>query len=145
MSAFPFFLYERTYKDMAGVQLETVVDRIDTTAANVDVRAIFSVPVDRIFILSHLHSAFVPGAGQNINSRFLVAVPPSVTLTGVLNELGSGAANTTVFLDVTPGEVWIPPAYTIEARGNFNAGVAANSVQLSVFGLLIPRGNVALR
>ncbi|MEA3482769.1 MAG: hypothetical protein U9R65_12545 [Pseudomonadota bacterium] len=133
--------------DAAGPTFELYQRELAATFNGVQVRAALSnVPKDRVLVISNVHVRSVRGgvvgitrivingttnAGRVItikNVDFVPAVGGSANLDwqGEVQLLGGGPLISTIFADTF-----------------FDAANAANGTTISVFGIMIPRGNIA--
>jgi len=118
----------RTRVDLAGVTVVAVTP---------------VVPQDQVFILHGATAQAIPGAAQNIVSGIIhmvdgQALVQLAQLDVIPNAL---AVNLTAFLRWDGAVIPVMGGELIAASVTFNAGVALNSVVLSVWGVIIPRGN----
>ena len=127
-------------KDTAGGILELWCrkgqsDDSATTVAN----DLYTVPDDKILVLTAMALRLNPGAGQIAISATAVACE------GVEFFRGPYPVNVSVDFDVLmhwSGELWVPPGETLRATGTFDAATVSNQIRFSAFGFIIPRGNV---
>lgn len=144
---FPGHLYQFQYlKDWSGPVLERFMDRLDASAvANVVTALGLAVPNDRVLCLTALGLNTNPGAGQQLN-RWDMGVRRDINQRLAVSSVDQNASALPSGLDYGgfwSGLVWVLPGEQLYATAQFDAGAVANEVQLSAFGMLIPRGNFA--
>lgn len=135
----------RNLADTASGTVQLVKRKLNGTAAATTVAtATYMVPSDRIFILTALYIFMDPGAGQiaqygNV-ALLLEGGVDSVPIMGT-----PIVENATVDLRLQnhwSGALWMAANQQIRGGGVFDAGVANNSLEVGMHGILIPRGNV---
>lgn len=139
---FPEWLYKLLPGDEGSQQLGVRWREATLSAAlvTVDVTA-YSVPNDKVLVLTNAAGFFNPGAGQLLSRLQLLAFPegPAGTVRYSIVDRPGGVADANVHFD-WQGEVVIPPGWGVVARGVFDSGVAANSVNVEIHGYVVPRG-----
>jgi hypothetical protein len=142
---FPEQLYQLTKRDQQVTWIDPLIQRVVVSLANAVVSTDFQVPTDRALLVQGLFCETIPGAAQNATGIFLGALSPPAG-TGIFVLLNAnrtaGAVGARTFTEWR-GELVIPANWIVRAQGNFNAGVAANQVDLHMYGLLIPAANVS--
>lgn len=151
---FPDALYTLSARDLQLTWLEPVLFSTRVTAAGAFLQDRYEVPTDRMLLLQHVGLRLFPAATETIvvaQSGILLAnagvttTPPAVRL---VMSTGAGTAQQNAAVAVQhwmswQGSILVPPAWTVEAVGNFSPGAAATDVlELYVIGLLVPPGNV---
>lgn len=133
-----------TLNDVQGALVAIVTREIVSSASQTNVGVdIYTVPSDRVFILSAANVSSVPGAGQvcsHLGLSILEEASQTIEIAG-----GPDPENTTADIDRHlnfSGEVWCAPGTIVRGNGVFNSGVAANTVGVRINGILIPRGNI---
>lgn len=138
---FPEFLYRLTAADSGKQVLEHVMAENNASAAAVTVgMTVFTVPADKVFLLTNTSAAFTPGATQNLVSTELL----------IADALGSRQwpylrAASGLFVGGFSGDLLVPPTFRVRAQGVFSAGANVNQVEASCHGILIPRGSFTFR
>lgn len=135
-------------KDVSGALLSIVLRRGDTstTAATVN-ELLYTVPNDKILILSAASVQANPGTGQTAELATLRIVEENAATSGAgytfarAPDVQNATANIKIALTWC-GEVWVSPGEQVVVRGVFDAGTNANQVVSSIAGVTIPRGNV---
>jgi len=139
---FPEFLYQLAERDQQTTWLDPFIARRDLVAALATVDNILTPANDRAFVLQSLLASFSPGAAQNINAAAIGLMAPAggtvIVLDQLVNALGVGAQQVLRF----SGSLVISQGWRLMAQGQFNAGVAGNSVNINAVGMLIPPGNM---
>ena len=117
------------------------------TAGAATLSAVVQVQTDRPVLLTNLTALMLPGAAQTLTHGFLEMGPNNVVsaqrfIAIFVPQVGLPAA--TRIVHNWTGEIIVPPGFFIRARGEFNAGAAANFVSLQAMGLSIPLGTMQL-
>jgi len=138
------FQYQR---DVAGPTFEIFHRNITASATSVTVVGTLGiVPLNKILVLSNFVIFANPGATQAIDSLRLSIFGPAGAETNVWRFVTPGTADADV-AETWQGEVFIfgrrDAATNIQVRGNFDAGVNSNVIQVGLSGVVIPRGNAA--
>lgn len=145
MSAFAQLVWRPSAKDV-GTEFapRTAFLRFPASAANVVVLVDTGnfIPVDQVFLLRHLLLEADPGAAQ-VLQNLTCDVLQNTTSTGRL--LGGPSSAPLIAGGATrlswQGEIVLTSTEVISAGGTFDLGAAANAVNLTVFGIFMPRGN----
>lgn len=139
-------LYDQPYaKDAVSTQLDLVYRTLSASnsATSVAVVGAYTVPQDRIFMLTSAVLALLPGDGQiplygsifaNVASNYSVHLAAG-TVDGIADE--QSGINFS-------GCVYLPPGAVISATANFDLDGELNSANLSVTGIAFPKGNFSL-
>lgn len=153
------FLYQLTPRDSASEFLQVFTYRIQSLVLAANVDADFVIPDEHMLLLQGYTVSLVPGGAQSVRGGLLLFVEKqggtnfrtigtlkNVSGTngaaGILSVINTGAGLAAAF-DGNP-QIYLPPGGTIKARGSFDAGAAANSVVLDLFGILMPKGNTSV-
>jgi len=137
----PLELWQPSGRDLAGFYAVPFFRRITQTLAAIIVQNDFVVPFDAILVLNGYHLESFAGGAQ-LTSDLQVLVLPQVQITGVVL-IGSAPGTTRAFLTSRHDNLWIPPASIVRGEALFNSPTLGNTFTMSVFGYLIPRGNIA--
>lgn len=139
----------RLPKDTASSTLEQVLAYPAATAvaATSVIHELYRCPADRLFILTNLGGSALAGVAQ-LPTRIRVMANRNNVDYVIYDEFANANTGhydaTTRRLTATwHGELWFHPGWLIRAVGTFDAGGVANSVEMSVQGFLIPRGNAS--
>lgn len=106
-----------------------------------------TVPTDEFWVIAGATCVITPGAAQFALFCIIDVIEP---ISGAqiyrpcyaaAPELGATVAQQTGFARALTNAI-VMPGEAVRATGNFNAGAAANTVQMSFYGLKIPRGNL---
>lgn len=149
------FLYQPTPRDLQGTPLELVHFTVSVNQNAAAVEAIYEVPLEHVLILTAAWFYATPSAALTATGLALVyqeKTGPDHMLKrttsngtnsafGINPTLNGGAA--VQVSDWWTGNILVGPEARILARGAFN-GAIANGAVLTVHGLLIPRGNIAV-
>lgn len=138
---FPEYLYQLSKRDLQVTWLDPALRSVVTSVAAANVTSDFTIDNGRILVLTHVHGFVIPGGGQNVTLLSLLIVDPGGTLIRLVTDDTNQAADFRAE-STWQGELIIPPGWTIRATADFNAALAANRVDLSLGGILIPVGNV---
>lgn len=139
---FPEFLYQLSGRDQQVTWLDPVLQRLDASGAAVNLTVSYQVPVDRVLLLSALALEVGPGLAQNYTGAIArILGPGASTDSRLAGTLTPGAANQNAFIP-WQGEVIVPPNWFVGANVDYNAAVAVNTMRLSIFGILVPVGNI---
>lgn len=133
-------LYQLSERDVQARLLDPFVRRtVETIAIANFVTTALRVPTDRVLVLSAAAIYALAGAAQTL-SRFEIVLR---SRNGVQFRLfGETFAATNQGNGNFSGDVIVPADWDIFAQVFFNAAAAANTVEVDVFGMLIPIGNV---
>lgn len=139
---FPTFLYRLLPGDGGQQQLQLVFrDSVNSAAAGTVTTQPYTVPGDKVLVLTNACARATAGAAQNANRIRLFVDPQNGTKRYELAALGSGSVGPPAYAVLNwTGEVVVPPGADVEAEAVFSAGVAANEINLEIFGYLVPRG-----
>jgi hypothetical protein len=140
---FPESLFKLSARDQQVTWLDPVILLFTTTLAAVTVNSTFDVPDGRCLILFSGHCLAIPGAAQSVTRTRIVIRNPSqnyidLDSANINPPLAANAWGNAKF----HGQLMMPDGWQLRAEAEFSAGAAANRVDLSVVGLLIPIGNI---
>lgn len=135
--------YLTTARQVGTAPIEFVCrERGDAATAAIVQEDIYTVPGDRVLVLSNAAMRAFGGAGSNRTFSELTINPPSAV---------AGAETIAIHMAETPedgstadnwqGEVWVPPLWTIEYKVTFSSAVVENGIRCAIQGLLIPLGS----
>lgn len=139
------FLYRLTPRDEQVTPLDVLFETRNATAVAVSVSAnIEQSALARFLALKTLVVFAEPGAGASIE-RLQVILQDRI-LGFTVSELAHQriAPGVALEINLSYNDLLIPPGYNILATASFNVAAAGNSVNLSIGGILIPRGNLSL-
>ena len=128
------------------IRLQWHRERIQSAAAAVNVSPSWTNNVGLPFLCLHAGGVLTPGAAQiaiqgSVHIQDFDATLATCVFAG--DVIVGGAANQIVRFGGLTHFV-VPPRWRITGRGDFNAGAAANTVGLDIYGFFIPRGNLSL-
>lgn len=141
------FLYELAARDRVVTPLEIFADKVSVSDTLIITTATIHIPHDRMMILRRAEAFVVAGAAQTVSQIGLVmnrdenAFPTSDPTCFIQRSFFSATTQNTLNQSF---DVFVPPGATLTAYGVFSAIVNPNTCELSVMGLLIPRGNIAI-
>lgn len=138
---FPELLYQLSARDQQVTWLDPLLLSLDASSAAVDVFAVRAVPQGSALVLQALSVFADPGAGQNIVDQQLRIQDESGVSIVLKRDAAAAAANINRSID-WQGSILVPPNWLVVGFASFNAGVAANAVELNLVGVLIPIGNI---
>lgn len=156
MPFFPEGLYTLRPKDREGIQLEPFIRFTDfgqLAAAALQDDIFF--PSDRAIILQHVFVQATPGAGQNVTD-IRIAVHQRFVDTSISILRAQLAAEDRDFPVAVigwcawTGSILLPTSgagdsfWHLRVNSSFNAGAAANNHVISIYGVLIPPGNLPI-
>lgn len=148
MPIFPEIAYQfRVAKDTASPTLEQVLfATLDVSAAatTVDTSATpYTCPGDRVAIITQVLLKGQPGAAQWCTRLRLILTrgPEAYPIDGREGYTALAAPGYVYHSNKNP--IYLHPGWGLYVNGTFNAGAAANFVQLALQGFLIPRGNIS--
>ncbi len=128
-------------KDLAGGSL-LLLNRNATfsDSATAVGGTLYTVPNDKILIVSSITVLLLPGATQ---TAIRVGVSLGFEGTALLRgpEIANAVADTIIMVNWS-GAAWIAPGEPLLTTGVFDAGANSNRVDLDLIGALVPRGNV---
>lgn len=148
MQLIPDQLWIPSQKDALGQFAPVSVQRLASTGAmatTVQATLPVSIPFDQILLVGGYFSGAVGGGGQVCTTHIIQVVEAGVVVMGIdsnANDIalaGGSLVNSAIvrhglFLPLLQGQ-------QIRATGIFDAGVASNTCNISLYGVLIPRGN----
>jgi len=121
--------------------------RIPAAAAAAAIVVSFNIPNDKVLLLRGCAVFMLPGAAQfplrvdmSLTSTQLFSLANAVVWAKSFTTPPPAAA--TGVSDTWSGEVLAPPGVGVQVTATFNAGVANNAMSATVFGFLLPRGNL---
>lgn len=144
MSGIEGELYRLFPRDVKLTWLESTLRRVNLSQAAGIVIPQFTVPEDRVLLLRSALAHADGGGAQTVNTVQIIIFPnDDINLQIVLAmNITTGAPGEAMV--AWSGEVFVPPGASVAGLGGFSAAVAANLVNFSAAGLLIPRGNIAV-
>lgn len=150
------FLYQLTPRDMASTGIELVSESFTLQGTNVVLAPGLDVPPEHVFILKAIQADANPGA-DTLTDFFLGVRDKGFTTTHTLaramsTTAASGAAGVIEGLGIANqrvginwiGEVYVKPESLVVAVAGFNLAVNNHIVNVSIFGLMIPRGTISM-
>lgn len=130
-------------KDTAGGLIQIVRREVSNAATNVQVTAsAYTVPNDCVFILTSMNVRGSPGATQTANNVGCRLEEDGNSMPFAVGPDVDNATADTKIVSNWSGELWCPPGSILNGVGNFDAGVASNTITVRIFGVCIPRGNI---
>jgi hypothetical protein len=147
MALIPEVAYQfRLARDTAESTLEQVAVNGQSLQAStlVTISALYTVPSNRILILSSMCAVGV-GVGGQIPQYVQMRVRQGGGVTQLIAEQSAitvPAAAARLACNWS-GQVWLHPGWQISVRAAFDAGAAVNELYGYLYGMLIPRGNSA--
>lgn len=131
----------------AGPLIELFSRRLVATASSTAVTASLAGPAkDKILVLTNATLGVDPGAAQAFTLLKISGRTPGGLTFQIIEEGQAAVADLRDGLN-WEGEIMIGGSgvenTSIIGEGVFDAGVASNKIVLSVFGYVIPRGNIA--
>jgi len=144
---FPEQLYRKSNRDQLVTGLNPFFrQNAAFAAAQASLQDGVIIPNDSALLIQLVSCIAVAGAAQTLN-RLQFMIRPDINHTifigGWPDDGVVGPAAGTHIINLRLDGLMIPPNWSILALGTFNAGVAVNSIQMSVAGLLIPRANIS--
>lgn len=136
-------------KDTSGPTFEPLLftRQISSGSAN-PIFVVSGLPKDRVFVLANATLTGAPGATQNLKELSLQIVTHTGVIMNIATDIEAKAADVDGSLNWT-GEIYVlgGGAGTDFFRANalYNSGVNANTTNLAIQGIVIPRGNVSPR
>lgn len=145
---FPEFLFQLSARDQQVSWLDPVANVISVSQTAVELTATYTVPNDRVLLLEYVTAFLRPFSTQNIaiDTGIFVA-PPLAAVSGTIVlrwltqrtvALGAGVRD---FQFADP-HIIVPASWRVMCKASFNAGASLNDLVFSVFGTLIPLGNI---
>lgn len=160
------FLYQLTARDQQGATIEVMsfVRSLTSNAANVGIS--YTVPQGKNLLLYNAHMDAIPDpAGIAVIGGYLVVAPPGVPSSQYVPLRRLRGTNTTapgnsgtvgissLFRTVAPATggfdmrwngLLFAPEYSLIFNGGFDAAAAGNTLEVALYGLLIPHGNIVI-
>lgn len=140
---FPELLYQLSARDQQVTWLDPQLSRVQASNAATSVGINWlEVPVGRALVLTNLQLRGSPGLAQAC-TRLIAEMTPrgGGTTVNIANDDFAAVANLAQNVNWS-GEIIIPADWIISVAASFDAGAAANSIDISGAGILIPLGNV---
>jgi len=139
------FLYP---KDIAGPTFELCARSANDSATNATVTSNYTfLPKDKMLCVSSMSLQADPGATQAVTDIRISFFTATGFEFNVVRRITPGTADLIEAFH-WEGQVYIlgrsPAAVNVRVQVIFDAGVNSNNVTSSVFGIVVPRGNVAL-
>lgn len=144
MHALPWPLYQLTERDIGQPWGRIVFPRNTNTAALAALSASFQNQLTRVLAVTNLWGGLTPGAAQTITLASFQVVNPDATFARNLQTDRFALAAATAGFMQWEGELLVPPGWFVRLDAVFNAGAAANSVQLDAVAVEIPQGTIQL-
>lgn len=140
---FPEFLFQLSSRDQQVTWLDPVFAELGGTGTGINlVSGFYTVPDARCLILQSARATADVVGGEIIeNVRIVVTRDQSIFYTLAEREVVGGAANTLYAVNWS-GSILIPPGWLVAGAGSKNLAVQVGTIAASIFGLLIPIGNV---
>lgn len=150
------YLYTLAGRDLQDPGLEVLHFRTGKTENNILLELDTLVPLTHILLLMNLYAEFQPDPGKSIVSAYFSLVTPtknqviplaSVTSGSVADSAGirnalAVTASKTISLDRRWEGLPIMGGWFVRATGQYSLGGANNAIDMTISGILIPRGNV---
>jgi hypothetical protein len=137
---FPEFLLKLSARDEQITWLDPLSDNVSALTATASLTVTFTLPDTRALILQAANVRGIAGVGQTCD-RLQIVLSPRATAAGnalLLEYVAAALENSRSW----SGSLLVPPQWVIQGNVRFNAGVAANDVRLSLFGMFIPVANI---
>lgn len=137
---FPEALYlaGASKKDRSGPAVLPYYQRSVSTAASAAIQLAFAiVPASKVLVLGAIGGVATAGAAQTPDNISIYATDTKGNNYFFHGQNGNTATASSTWLGWS-GEVWLPAGWTFVVAGNFNAGVANNSVTAGAFGSILP-------
>lgn len=108
--------------------------------------ATVGVPPDKYYVLMSCIGSGIAGAAQNC-TNLTVTIQPEAggNPSSVIAAIGTSVQQRNVVQARLGGGILLSPGEVLTVSGTFDAGAAANSVNLHAQGFLIPKGNLQIR
>jgi len=136
-----------TPRDREITPLELFARRVTTANAAILVIPSVTVPDGRILALQSVAARGL-GGGAQVCVRLSVAIlqPDLAVDAGLMQVLAENdpVAGAATLATNWSGLIYVPPQGLVLVLGVFDVAVAVNTVELSVVGMLVIRGNVAI-
>jgi hypothetical protein len=140
---FPEFLYQLLGRDQQIDWLQVEIAFKSTAAAAAFIETpIYTVPPERHLILQLATVRVFAGAAQT-STRFEILGRAPGGAAATARFAGGDYAAVLAKFDQFPMSIIVPNRWQIVASAFFNAGVAVNTLDLTLFGMLIPAGNIS--
>lgn len=133
-------LYELSARDLQSNLLTPFFRSVETTTTAASINVDILIPLDSAFIFGLVCADLRAGGGQTISSVFIQALFNSGLMSNLHIERGLSPTVYAVNRDFSG--IIIPPGTTVRCNGVFNLGVANNTVNFNINGMIIPRGNL---
>ena len=140
------FLYRLLERD--APLLEPFVLTRSLSAASAALLTTIPARDDRYLVITHFAANILPGLGQLPRSVSITAVDsrfsPAPRIIGLTFRTPDPPAGQVLQVTVPGLEVYVWPGAVLTLAAAFDIGSSVNTAELSLFGFLIPRGNLTL-
>lgn len=147
MPSFPEYLYKLTARDEQVTPLEifSVFDTDSVALAQITLLSPYVVPEGKILILNNVDYEVDAGGAQFPLNAGLTYFPPRQSgSAGNLASVNFDAMLSTPCKESIQCDIALPGGSSLLGVANFSAGGIANTFSISLYGILIPRGNFAV-
>jgi len=142
------FLYQLTGRDRQLGRHEIFRRRLDQSANATNLQATFFSNREFVTKLTRVTFVLIAGGAQTTLQSLLeiqqadgsgnaIGIVYAVQRDSSIDGL-TGTVSRSYHID----GVWLPPQHVLVAQAQFSAGVAANEMQCTVWGITVPRGNI---
>lgn len=140
---FPEFLYQLSGRDQQVSWLDPVAFFIQDAQLATTVSVLFTVPTESVLVLQHAFAQYSPAGAQTANIKKLELLPPVTTVPELRldEDRVTGGAGVTQKLS-WQGSIIVPATWRVRAHSTFSAAGVANTVNLTILGILLPIGNI---
>lgn len=147
------FLYQLTARDQQSVAHEIYLDYANNAGNVTNLATAFprTIPEGRILCLTHWEIEIDPGTGQLCLGAYIQAVGAAIYPVTPLqidamprSEGATASAGGFVRWSANLWPVLLPGPVNLQTVVIFDSGTNSNAIQQHVYGLILPRGNVAI-
>lgn len=139
------YLYELTPRDQQVTPFELVSININGSTAGASlVTSTYTVPQGRILVVSSCLVSIQCGVGSKPRNALVESTDTQSVAVGLFAKNYQVLANNTHIDANSFNEVWCGPGDVIDGYCEWDTAVAGNALSVTVRGILIPRGNVAV-
>jgi hypothetical protein len=138
---FPESLFLLSDRDRQVSWLDPLITSPESSQMLATFEVSYTVPNGKALLLQSVHGVAVGGGAQTCSEIGLAVRTTSLGTYTYLNsdfETAAGADREVSWR----GSVLVPERWLVLADAVFSAGVAANFLKLSIFGMLVPIGNI---
>lgn len=146
------FLYQLTPRDQQVTGLELHIEKKTFSNAAFTVGVQYQVPLGRVLLLNHLRIAAIANPAATLQYLFAYILSPFdsnpmelFNVTGQTNRIDTyGAIISAAYGGDRRLDLAIPEGYVVGAQGTWDNAANPNRCEMTIGGIEIPRGTIAI-